>query len=39
MTNVTKIMRAPDDQHRDWSHIRNRGHTENQGAGYLVELQ
>lgn len=39
MINVTKSMRAPDDQHRDWSYVWSQVHTEKQDAGYLVELK
>lgn len=39
MINVTKSMRAPDDQHPDRSYVWSQVHTEKQDAGYLVELK
>lgn len=33
MINVTKRMRAPDDQHPDWSYVWSQVHTEKQDAG------
>ena len=39
MIYATRSMRAPDDQHPDWSYVRSQVQTEEQGAGYLVELK